>query len=121
MHILLVDDDDLILASVPSLLEILGHQVEALDRGAKALERLEAGPDPDLVIMDVTMPDLGGVDTLRLLRAFKPALPVLLATGNVDAAVEDALAGDPYARVIPKPFTLGQIRTMLQEATAPKA
>ncbi|HLO68487.1 MAG TPA: response regulator [Holophaga sp.] len=118
MNILLVDDDELILASVPSLLEILGHVVETADRGAKALARLEAGPDPDLVILDVTMPEMGGVETLGRLRRIKPALPVLLATGNVDAAVEDAIAGDPRASVIPKPFTLGQIRTVLQEAVS---
>ncbi len=115
MNILLVDDDDLILASIPSLLEILGHHVDTADRGAKALAFLETGPEPDLVIMDVTMPEMGGVETLRRLRAFKPNLPVLLATGNVDAAVEDALAHDPHARVVPKPFTLNQIRTSIQE------
>ena len=115
MNILLVDDDDLILASVPSLLGILGHQVVSVDRGAKALALLEAEPLPDLVIMDVTMPAMGGVETLRRLRTFRPELKVLLATGNVDAAVEEAMAGDPYTRVIPKPFTLGQIRTMLQD------
>lgn len=116
MNILLVDDDDLILASVPSLLEVLGHRVTALDRGAKALEALDAGPLPDLVILDVSMPDMGGVETLRRLRQRHPLLPVLLATGNVDQEVEDARAGDPHTRVIPKPFTLTQIRTLLQES-----
>ena len=115
MNILLVDDDDLILASVPSLLQILGHHVDAVDRGAKALAFLEAGPDPDLVIMDVTMPDMGGVETLEHLRASKPLLPVLLSTGNVDASVEEVLARDPHTRVISKPFTLSQIRTMVLE------
>lgn len=115
MNILLVDDDDLILASVPSLLGILGHHVESVDRGAKALALLESSPEPDLVILDVSMPDMGGVETLRRLRTFRPQLPVLLATGNVDAAVEGAMAGDPHTRVIPKPFTLGQIRTVLAQ------
>ncbi|BDU77135.1 response regulator [Mesoterricola sediminis] len=118
MNILLVDDDELILASVPSLLEVLGHAVETADRGAKALARLEAGPDPDVVILDVTMPDMGGVETLARLRALKPGLPVLLATGNVDATVEEAIARDPKASVIPKPFTLGQIRQVLQDVVA---
>ena len=56
---------------------------------------------------------MGGVETLKRLRVFKPDLPVLLSTGNVDSAVEEALAADPHTRVIPKPFTLGQIRAML--------
>jgi CheY-like chemotaxis protein len=96
----------------------LGHHVDAVDRGAKALAILESGPEPDLVILDVTMPEMGGVETLGRLRAFKPALPVLLATGNVDETVEAVLARDAKARVIPKPFTLGQIRTALAEVVA---
>lgn len=114
MNILLVDDDDLILASVPSLLEVLGHQVSALDRGQKALDALDEGPLPDLMILDVSMPDMGGVETLRRLRTRHPDLPVLLATGNVDHEVEEACARDTHTRVISKPFTLSQIRTMLQ-------
>ena len=115
MKILLVDDDDLILASVPGLLEVLGHEVEAVDGGLKALARLAQAPTPELVIMDVGMPDLGGVETLARLRLTLPALPVLLATGNVDETVEAVLARDPHTRVIPKPFTLGQIRSIILE------
>ena len=118
MNILLVDDDDLILDSVPSLLELLGHHVEVVNSGAKALAFLEAGPDPDLVIMDVSMPDMDGVATLKRLRVFKPGLPVLLATGNVDAAVEEVTDEDPFARVLPKPFTLDQIRAMIRETAS---
>ena len=115
MKILLVDDDDLILASVPGLLEVLGHEVDAVDGGMKALARLDEGHVPDLVIMDVGMPGLGGVETLARIRATRPELPVLLATGNVDGAVEAVLARDPRTRVIPKPFTRGQIRSSILE------
>jgi CheY-like chemotaxis protein len=118
MNILLVDDDDLILASVPSLLEVLGHRVDKVDRGAKAINYLET-QEPDLVILDVTMPEMGGVETLARIRKFKPLLPVLLATGNVDDAVEEAISRDPHAKVIPKPFTLSQIRSMVQEMAEP--
>lgn len=114
MKILLVDDDELILASVPGLLAFLGHEVSTVDRGAKALEAVEAGPDPDLVILDVTMPGMSGVETLARLRALRPQLPVLLATGNVDATVEAVIERDPHTRVIPKPFTLKEIREMVQ-------
>jgi CheY-like chemotaxis protein len=114
MNILLVDDDDLILASVPSLLEVLGHQVESVDRGAKAIEALAGGLRPDIVILDVSMPGMGGVETLGRIRASHPDLPVLLATGNVDQELEAVCGRDPHTRVIPKPFTLSQIRTMLQ-------
>lgn len=113
-----MDDDDLILAAVPSLLEVLGHRVDKVDRGAKAITYLET-QEPDLVILDVTMLEMGGVETLARIRTFKPELPVLLATGNVDEAVEEAVARDPHARVIPKPFTLSQIRAMVQETGNP--
>ena len=67
------------------------------------------------------MPAMGGVETLRRLRLTRPELPVLLATGNVDASVEDALERDRHARVIPKPFSLGQIRTMIDETAVLRA
>ena len=56
-----------------------------------------------------------GLATLAYLRAFWPSLPVLLATGYVDAKVEAALHADRNLRVIQKPYALAQIRTRILE------
>jgi CheY-like chemotaxis protein len=112
-RILFVDDDELIRASVPLLLESLGHQVETLDGGEACLARLAAGSAPDLLILDVNMPHLSGLETLQRLRAQWPTLPVLLATGHFDAVVEAVLQRDPHTQAISKPFTLLEIQERL--------
>ncbi len=115
LDILLVDDDELLRAAMPGMLRILGHRVEAVDGGRPALERLDAGASPDLVILDMNMPDLTGLATLREIRARRPDLPVLLATGFLEAEAEAVLESDPRTLAITKPFSLDEIRHKLQE------
>jgi two-component system CheB/CheR fusion protein len=118
-NILLVDDDELLRASVPLLLRLLGHQVEALDSGEAAMRWLEAGGRPDLVILDVNMPTMGGLETLRHVRVLHPTLPVLLATGYLETDVENALMEDPLLMAIAKPFTLAEIQQRIEDLVAP--
>jgi two-component system CheB/CheR fusion protein len=114
-RILLVDDDELLRDSVPMMLELLGNRVDALDGGQALLDRLRADGGFDLVILDVNMPGLGGLETLGLLRQSRPELAVLLATGNLDAEVEAVLQRDPRTAAIAKPFTLDELRRKLAE------
>ena len=111
--ILLVDDDDLLRNSVPIMLRLLGQEVEVVDGGRAALAWLEAGGHPDLVVLDVNMPGMGGLETLQRLRLLRPALPVLLATGHPDAKVMEAQHLDPLVAVINKPFSMAEIRKQI--------
>jgi signal transduction histidine kinase/CheY-like chemotaxis protein len=113
LAILLVDDDELIRAAVPAMLELFGHGVEVASGGRAALERLSEGVLPDLVILDLNMPDMGGAETLRRLRREHPALPVLIATGHLDTAMESLVEQDPFALSITKPFSLDEIQNKL--------
>jgi len=70
---------------------------------------LAAGLEADLVILDLNMPGLGGAGTLPLLRALRPALPVLLATGRLDDATVSALRKDGKALGIFKPFSMAEL------------
>ena len=112
-RILLVDDDDLIRGTVPAMLEALGHEVVALPGGPPALQRLQAGYEPDLVILDLSMPGMDGEETLERLRLLQPDLPVLLATGYRDE--RSGRIFDHYSGVdlIMKPFTLMDLRLKL--------
>ena len=78
----------------------------------EALERLEAC-HPDVVIMDVNMPGLGGAGTLPRLRALCPALPILLATGRIDQAALDLTRVHPLVTLLSKPFSMGELRQHL--------
>jgi PAS domain S-box-containing protein len=116
MNLLLVDDDELLRGAVANLIRQLGHRVEEVDGGPAALAALERPPVPDLVILDLNMPGMNGLEVLDRIRAKHPELPVLLATGSLDETVERALATDPHAGGLAKPFTLEQIRARLAEA-----
>jgi len=100
-----VDDDDLVLSSTEALLRILGHGVTTASSGEEALADVEGGLRPDLVILDLNMPGLGGAGTLPRLRAALPHTPVLLATGRVDQTALDLVRAHPQVALLPKPFS----------------
>lgn len=112
--ILLVDDDDDVADMMVEILEILGHAVRRAAAAAAALELIDAGLRPDLVLSDLVMP--GGMDGLELvaqLRARLPGLPAVLTTGHAERSRD--IAGAPVP-VLVKPF-----RTEVLEATIDKA
>ncbi len=111
LSVLVVDDDELALASTQALVAALGHTCTSAARGEEALAL--AGADTDLVIMDLNMPGLGGARTLPLLRARWPKLPVLLATGKADQTALDLVRGCAHVTLLEKPFTLADLRTAL--------
>jgi len=66
------------------------------------------------VILDLNMPGLGGAGTLPLLKAQRPGLPVLLATGRVDQAATDLTSTHPGVTLVAKPYTLDELRDRLR-------
>jgi PAS domain S-box-containing protein len=117
MRILLVDDDPVILDTMPPLLESLGHRVETADRGETALALLAAGMQVDLVVLDHNMPGLTGTETLVRLRELRPDLAVVLASGFVDSFTENLVTSLPQVWVLEKPYSLREIRRVLAAAS----
>jgi CheY-like chemotaxis protein len=113
--ILLVDDDELVRGSVPALLGAMGHRVEPVEGGHAALARLDSDR-PDLVILDLNMPGMDGLEVLAHIRSRFPDLPVLLATGFLEPAAEAALEFDPRTLFLQKPFTLAEIQDRIHQA-----
>jgi PAS domain S-box-containing protein len=114
-RILLVDDEGIILETVPAMLESIGHAVETASLGEAALRRLEVRQDFDLVLLDHNMPGLTGVETLLRLRRKYPALPVILSTGFIDTGTEELLRNIPHVSILKKPYSIGEIRRTLAE------
>ncbi len=117
LNLLLVDDDELIQMAIQGLLEILGHKVTTASSGEEALAWVEAGLQPDLIILDMNMPGLGGEGTLPEIRRLLPEVPVLLATGRSNQGAEDLVASQPGVTLLAKPFTLEELRRQLDPAT----
>jgi PAS domain S-box-containing protein len=118
LRVLVVDDDGLVQEATRVMLEVLGHSAVVEPSGEAALARLESGLRPDLVVLDLNMPGLGGAATLVRLRALRPDLPVLLATGRADNAAMDLVDADPRTLLLAKPFGLSGLRERIAEAVA---
>jgi CheY-like chemotaxis protein len=113
LHVLLVDDDELIRSSMQGMLEALDHQAILAASGEEALAKLEAGLKPDVVILDMNMPGLGGAGTLPRLRALLPWVPVLLVTGRADQAAQDLVRANALVTLLSKPFGMRELQAHL--------
>jgi two-component system, OmpR family, response regulator MprA len=121
-RVLVVDDDKAVRESLRRSLEFNGYDVSLATDGAEALAGIGA-TDPDVVIMDVMMPRLDGIETTRALRTAKNDVPILVLTARdaVGDRVEGLDAGaDDY---LTKPFALqellARLRALLRRATVP--
>ncbi|MDR3669461.1 MAG: ATP-binding protein [Holophaga sp.] len=114
IRILLVDDDELIRMSIGPLLAALGHEVHTAEGGQEALDRLQAGLEVDLVILDMNMPGLNGAQTLARLLELRPSQTVLMATGYSDESIAPLLGGRANVFSLRKPFSLREIQSKLQ-------
>jgi DNA-binding response OmpR family regulator len=85
MKILLVEDEALISSFIEKGLRAEGHTVDCVDRGDRALDRIQL-TDPDLVVLDVMLPGMDGFEVLGALRAVDPQLPVVMLTARGEIA-----------------------------------
>jgi two-component system response regulator MprA len=110
MKVFVVDDDAAVRESLGRALRLEGYEVEMAADGAEALERLEGeGIGVDLVVLDVLMPNVDGLEVCRRLRRGGSRLPVLMLTARDEVA--DRVAGldagaDDY---VVKPFALAEL------------
>jgi len=85
--ILIVDDSLTMMMSLKNQLEIAGFKVETAEDGVKALEKIKAGTKPDLIITDINMPNMGGMDLIKNVRAISAFrfTPILTLTTESQA------------------------------------
>jgi two-component system response regulator AtoC len=91
-RILVVDDEPSIRKYLQTLLEVEGHEVRTVSSGQEALQEIGSGERPDLVILDVLMPEMDGLETLRqLLRLDASLQVVMLSCSNEVSTVVEAI------------------------------
>lgn len=122
IRILVVDDEPAIRRALRAPLLELGFQVTEASRGEEALQMLRAATC-DVVLLDINMPGIGGIETLRRIRAVAPRLPVLMLTvrdGEEEKVEALELGADDY---VTKPFStrelIARIRTAVRRVRAP--
>src|SRR6476620_5100088 len=81
VNILLVDDEPGMLRYIRTLLEVDDHSVQTASTGEEALELVQKGFQPNLVLLDLLMPGIDGLATLEGLRKLQPNMRVVMLTG----------------------------------------
>ncbi len=122
LRILLVDDEARLLGVLASVLSELGHRVAIASGGAAALEILATDDEFDVVLCDVMMPGISGLDVFDEVRRRRPRLArrfVFMSGGVLSAEMARAVADSGRPRLA-KPFTVGQLEALIEsEGLAP--
>jgi two-component system alkaline phosphatase synthesis response regulator PhoP len=107
-RILIVEDEPAMVAGLRDNFEYEGYEVISASDGVEGLERALA-EEPDLIVLDVMMPRMSGLDVCKQLKAKKPSLPIIMLTARgqeVDKVVGLELGADDY---VTKPFSIREL------------
>ena len=114
-RILIVDDEKNIVSSLTAILSDEGYEVSMTDDGVEALEIIQKDP-PDLVLLDIWLPGMDGIEVLKTLKTYNPGVKVLIMSGHgtIDTAVKATKLG--AQDFIEKPFSLDRITESVENA-----
>lgn len=117
IRIMLVDDEDSVREVLTEILSRRGWSVEAFSSAETAIVELK-GSNYDIIIADVSMPGLSGIDFLKIAKQASPEVPVVIITGypSIDLAVEAMKSG--AVDFIAKPFKAEEIEIVVRKAVA---
>ena len=115
-HILIVDDEPAILDTLAVILQDEGYEVSPATDGQEALKLVGAEPAPDLVLLDIWMPELDGIETLRRMMEMRPRPLVVMMSGHgsIESAVKAIKLG--AYDYIEKPLSLEKVTLLVRHA-----
>lgn len=114
--ILIVDDEDAIRSLFVEALEELGYRCDVAANGLEALEKFYRVKDYDVVLLDIQMPKLNGIETLKKLKNYSPDLSIIMVSASRDIEnVRAALKEGAYDYVF-KPFHVTDVDTVIRRA-----
>jgi UDP-3-O-acyl N-acetylglucosamine deacetylase len=114
-RILIVDDEKNIAASLEGILSDEGYETTTIGDGLDALEIIHLDP-PDLIILDIWLPGIDGIEVLKTVRTYHPEIKVLIMSGHgtIDTAVQATKLG--ANDFIEKPFSIDQLVQSIEQA-----
>ncbi|MDO8546912.1 MAG: sigma-54 dependent transcriptional regulator [Nitrospirales bacterium] len=115
-HLLIVDDEPAILDTLSGIFQDEGYEVTSAGDGQEALKLVKADPAPDLVLLDIWMPDLDGIETLRRMMEMRPRPLVVMMSGHgsIESAVKAIKLG--AYDYIEKPLSLEKVTLLVRHA-----
>jgi two-component system response regulator PilR (NtrC family) len=115
---LVVDDELPIRQLVSTLLKSAGHEVALAASGREALAALDAGPRRDLLVIDIGLGDMSGLDVVRASRRKDPDLKILVVSGYMgldSVELRRALRNEGVVYTLPKPFAAQELLRTVRE------
>jgi CheY-like chemotaxis protein len=120
VKVLIADDDRLVRTMLTDLLGELGHQVVAAENGAEAVALCKR-ESPDLIVLDLLMPRLSGLDALGAMRRAGCTVPAILLTAISDPSVREMEGADEVQLRLDKPVTRRSLERALSRAMSQRA
>jgi len=116
MKVLIVDDSRVLRTHLGIMMRAMGWQTDEAENGVQALERLHADRSYELVLMDVNMPEMDGIECVRRLRSEIPELTtkLMMVTTEADFRLIANMLGNGVDEFLIKPFTRDNLRAKLQ-------
>lgn len=114
-RVLVVDDESIVRRHVRRSLELRGYQVSEAVDGSSGIQKFFA-EGADVLIVDMTMPDMDGAEVVRRIRETGSDVPVVLASGYFDAAVERRLATTSFQAFLAKPYLVSELVSAIERA-----
>jgi PAS domain S-box-containing protein len=108
-RVLVVDDEPIVRQATSAVLQAYGFRVDCAENGDRAVEMVRAAPDLDAVVLDMTMPGRAVSDTHAAIRALRPELPIVLASGFTEQDVIDELLCKSATVFVQKPFSAQEL------------
>jgi two-component system cell cycle sensor histidine kinase/response regulator CckA len=116
-RVLVVDDEELVRSHVRRALERRGYSVDEASGGHAALAMFEDRAT-DVIVLDMTMPDLDGVEVVSRLRARGSTVPIVLSSGYLDGRVQKGLEPNAVEQFLMKPFSIEELVEAIHRARA---
>jgi two-component system cell cycle response regulator CpdR len=118
-HILLAEDDASMRQFLTLSLERAGHRITACEDGLMALRELEKeNAQFDMLLADIVMPGMDGIELSQKATQILPQLKVMFITGFAAVAMGQNQAAQPHARILSKPFHLGDLVQQVNDLLA---
>jgi PAS domain S-box-containing protein len=115
--ILVVDDEEIVRRATRSILERKGYRVLIAEHGRTAVEMFRREPESiGLILLDVTMPVMGGEDAAKLLRAIRPDVPIIVSSGYQESDVARRFGGHRISAFLRKPYTASTLLDKIASA-----
>jgi CheY-like chemotaxis protein len=116
-RVLVIDDEQIVRAHLQRALSLRGYTVVEAEGGGAGLARLAEG-DFDVVLLDLTMPDMDGVEVIRRVRQSGSRVPIVLSSGYLDLTSERDLEPHSFQAFLRKPYRVAELLTAIEQARA---